>query len=103
VQEFVKAHGHRRILLQELCEASGLSRRGVEYLFLDLLGLPASVFLLQSRLHGVRRELLAAGPQHGKVKECALNWGFWHLGRFAKEYHALFGEKPSETLARQIP
>ena len=99
LREFIKEHRHRRILLHELCEASGLSRRGVEYLFLDLLGISASVFLLRSRLHGVRRELLASPPNHGLVKQAALNWGFWHLGRFASEYQALFGEKPSETLA----
>ena len=100
VREFVREHGHRRILLSELCAVSGLSRRGLEYLFQDLLGVRVSVFLLQSRLHGVRRELLAAPPAHGQVKECALNWGFWHLGRFASEYHALFGERPSDTLGR---
>lgn len=101
LREFFEEHRHRRILLHELCKASGLSRRGLEYLFLDLLGINASVFLLRSRLHGVRRELLATPPEHGLVKQAALNWGFWHLGRFASEYHALFGEKPSETLARR--
>ena len=100
VREFVREHAHRRILLRELCAVSGLSRRGLEYLFQDLLGVRVSLFLLQSRLHGVRRELLAAPAAHGQVKECALNWGFWHLGRFASEYHDLFGEKPSDTLAR---
>jgi AraC family ethanolamine operon transcriptional activator len=101
VREFVREHAHRRILLRELCAVSGLSRRGLEYLFQDLLGISVSAFLLQSRLHGVRRELLAALPCHGLVKQSALNWGFWHLGRFAREYHDLFGEKPSETLARR--
>jgi AraC family transcriptional regulator, ethanolamine operon transcriptional activator len=34
------------------------------------------------------------------VKKIALDSGFWHLGHFAKDYHALFGENPSETLRR---
>ncbi|HSP44348.1 MAG TPA: helix-turn-helix domain-containing protein [Luteolibacter sp.] len=101
VREFIRENSHRRIALQELCSVSGLSRRGLEYLFLDLLGVRASAFLHQSRLHGVRRELLAAEPRHGLVKQHAMNWGFWHLGRFAVEYRALFGESPSATLARR--
>ena len=34
------------------------------------------------------------------VKGAALDYGFWHLGRFAHEYQNLFGEQPSETLSR---
>ncbi len=100
VRDYIRDHSQRRILLPELCAVSGLSRRGLEYLFVDLLGVRAQAFLLQLRLRGVRRELLAAGPQPRLVKECAMNWGFWHLGRFAMDYQALFGEKPSTTLAR---
>lgn len=101
VRDFIRENSHRRIRLTELCAVSGLSRRGLEYLFVDLLGVRASAFLYQSRLHGVRRELLAAEPRHGLVKQHALNWGFWHLGRFAAEYRGLFGENPSTTLARR--
>jgi AraC-like DNA-binding protein len=100
VRDYIRENGRRPILLRELCEVSGLSRRGLEYLFRDLLGVRVSAFLVQSRLRGVRSELLAAEPRHGSVKRCALNWGFWHLGRFAGEYRALFGESPGETLAR---
>ena len=34
------------------------------------------------------------------VKSVALTHGFWHLGQFAHDYRATFGEMPSETLAR---
>lgn len=52
------------------------------------------------RLHGARRELIAARPHRVKVTRVALSWGFEHLGRFARDYRALFGESPSQTLAR---
>jgi transcriptional regulator GlxA family with amidase domain len=47
----------------------------------------------------VRRALRGAQPGKHLVKTIALGHGFWHLGRFAQDYRALFGETPSETLA----
>jgi AraC-like DNA-binding protein len=34
------------------------------------------------------------------VTAVALRWGFGHLGQFAADYRARFGELPSETLRR---
>ena len=45
----------------------------------------------------VRGELLAARPGT-TVTDTATRWGFFHLGRFAEEYAALFYELPSQTL-----
>ncbi|MEN9974421.1 MAG: hypothetical protein RLZZ282_427 [Verrucomicrobiota bacterium] len=75
---------------------------GLEYLLVGLLDVSAGAFPLQSRLHGVRRELLITAPSHGGVKRCALNWGFWHLGRFAADYRRRFGESPKVTLFRAV-
>jgi hypothetical protein len=43
---------------------------------------------------------LAAEPDGATVKMAALETGVRHLGRFAAEYRALFGESPRETLGR---
>ena len=32
------------------------------------------------------------------VADAANEWGFWHMGQFAKDYRRMFGELPSETL-----
>jgi AraC-like DNA-binding protein len=101
VRDFIQENSHRPISLKELCAASGLSRRGLEYLFTDLLDVGIKDFLQRLRLEGVHADLLAAEPRHGEVKHHALNWGFWHLGRFAAAYRALFGENPGATLARR--
>jgi AraC family ethanolamine operon transcriptional activator len=45
----------------------------------------------------VRQQLLADAPS---VKVAALTYGFWPLSDFFGSYRALFGELPSETLAR---
>ncbi len=99
-RDFASDHLHEPIHLADLCAALNLSRRGVEMLFRDSLGIGPNAFLRHQRLHGARRALKAAPPVTGVVKQTALAWGFWHLGHFAREYRELFGESPSETLTR---
>lgn len=99
-RDYVSDHLHEPIHLADLCAALGLSRRGVEVLFHDSLGIGPTAFLRHQRLHGVRRALRAAPPAPGAVKESALEWGFWHMGHFSQEYRTFFGESPSQTLAR---
>jgi AraC family ethanolamine operon transcriptional activator len=74
-----------------------MSRRGVEYLCKEVFGIGIHAFMRCQRLHGARRTILASHPEPGLVKRTALEWGFWHLGRFSADYRSLFGEFPSET------
>ena len=99
-RDFIADHLHQPLCLDDLCTALHFSRRGVENLFHDLLGVNPLTYLRHQRLHGVRRALMAAEPASGVVKEKALDWGFRHLGRFASDYYEFFGEFPNETLAR---
>ena len=99
-RDYLAAHTHEPIYLEDLCANLGLTSRGVENLFQDLLGISPMTYLRHQRLHGVRRDLLQAEPTSGAVKFAALNWGFLHHGHFARDYRSLFGEKPVETLAR---
>ena len=52
-------------------------------------------FLL-SLLTGARRTLIATLPNL-TIADAATEWGFLHHGRFAEDYHRLFGELPSQT------
>lgn len=99
-REYVAGFLHEPIQLEDLCGSVGLSRRGVEMLFQDSLGIGPVAFIRHQRLHGARRALLSSSPAPGVVKKIALDWGFWHLGRFSITYRALFGESPNMTLTR---
>ena len=49
-------------------------------------------------LEAARRELMSAERDQTTVTVVALQYGFYHLGRFAGTYRETFGELPSETL-----
>lgn len=97
-RDFIKESAHEPIQLEDVCNALGMSPRGVEVLFRNSLGIGPNAFIRHQRLHGVRRALLAADSEAGVVKELALQWGFWHMGHFSKNYRTLFGECPTSTL-----
>jgi AraC-like DNA-binding protein len=97
-RNYLAEHMNAPVQLADLCGELGMSRRGVEMLFRDTLGIGPMTYLRHQRLHGVRRALLASSPMPGLVKKTALEWGFWHMGHFTSEYICLFGESPSATL-----
>ncbi len=100
VRDFVHDHLAENVNVSDLCVSSGLSERGLENLFKDLLGVTPSVFLRHQRLHRARQLLLGAEPDVGMVKAAAYASGFLHQGRFAHYYCGLFGEMPAQTLSR---
>jgi AraC-like DNA-binding protein len=101
IRDHIASNRTTPIRLDDLCAAGGMSRRGLEYLFKDCLGIGVNAFVRCQRLHGARREIRISDPEPGRVKRIALDWGFWHLGRFAAEYRRMFGENPGDTLKRK--
>jgi len=87
--------------VKDMCVAAGVSERTLEYAFRDVMGLSPVAFLIRLRLHRARQALLAADPETTTVTAVAVHWGFGHLGEFARDYKACFGELPSETLMQR--
>ncbi|WP_248798313.1 helix-turn-helix domain-containing protein [Pseudomonas sp. MWU13-2105] len=86
--------------LLELAQFAGVSLRQLQHTFKAYTGMTPSHWLRLRRLNSARHELLGRNAQDKTVAEVAMNWSFWHLGRFSNSYRALFGELPSETLKR---
>jgi len=86
----------------DLCRATGVSERTLEYAFKEVMGLTPVNYLMRLRLHRVRQALLAATQGSSTVSAAALKWGFWHFGEFSRAYKECFGELPSDTL-RRVP
>ncbi|WP_219701764.1 helix-turn-helix domain-containing protein [Marinomonas lutimaris] len=96
-RQFLDYHLDEPVTVTQLCEITNVSRRTLQYSFESILGVSPIQYLRISRLNGVRRSLVQA--QHGQaVSDIAVQWGFWHLSQFSKDYKQLFGETPSKTL-----
>ena len=83
--------------LGDLARFAGVSSRSLQTAFQRDLGVSPMAYLRQVRLERARQDLLLG---RGPVSEVAYHWGFSNLGRFATQYRARFGERPSETTAR---
>ncbi len=84
--------------VRELYQVAGVSKRTLEYAFLEHFGVSPKAYLQAYRLNGVRKGLRELDPKTIKIADIANHWGFWHMGHFANDYRTLFGELPSETL-----
>ena len=85
--------------IPELCAHLGCSRRALQYAFQSVLGVNPVAYFRSLRLTAVRRALLHP-DRSTTVRVAAVTFGFWHLPRLAHEYAKMFGELPSQTLAR---
>jgi AraC-like DNA-binding protein len=102
-EEYLCANPVRPVYSDELCTALGVSHTLLHQAFVLTFGISPHRYLKMRRLSMVRAALLScSGPWHS-VKAAALSHGFWHLGQFARDYRAMYGELPSETLARVRP
>ena len=86
--------------VRRLAEEAGVSERTLQYAFRDHAGMTPKAYIMAERLNRVRRELQRAGNRQ-RIGDIALRWGFWHMGQFAADYRAQFGELPSETVRRR--
>jgi AraC family ethanolamine operon transcriptional activator len=94
---------HDNVDLTELSQAAGVSKRTLQAIFQEQLGLSPHQFIIIRRLHAIHAALRVAIPGDTVSGICA-RFGVWDFGRFAHAYHMRFGSTPSAVLAnRQTP
>ena len=89
----------RPLTVIDLCRELKVSRATLQRSFEQAYGIPPLAYMRMHRLNAARRALVAARGTAATVTSVAMNWGFFHLARFASDYRAQFGELPSATLA----
>ena len=95
--EYMHQHVKENPSISEICKQIGCSWRLLDYAFTDYFGVTPIAYLKLMRLDGLRRSLRKADAD-STITDAALNWGFTHFGKLAKDYRLQFGELPSETL-----
>lgn len=99
-EDYALACAGDRLFVTELCRATGVSERSLQYAFKETMGTTPTSYLTRVRLHRVRKALQAATRTSTTISAEALNMGFWHFGEFSRAYRDCFGEPPSATRRR---
>ena len=81
----------------QICENTKIPERTVRRLISKKYGLSPKVYLNRLRLNEVRRNL-KSNAKNLNVVQSAMEYNFWHMGQFSRDYKNLFGELPSKTI-----
>ena len=101
-RRIVEEHPGEPLYIPEICNTIGVSASTLRVCCQEHLGMAPKRYLLLRRMGLARRALFEGTPDTTSVTAIGTRYGFWELGRFAVEYHSLFGEFPSATLHRQF-
>jgi transcriptional regulator GlxA family with amidase domain len=97
--DYLRAHLDAGLTLTDMEAFSGLSARSLQLAFKKQLGCSPMQWLTVQKLHAIRAKLANADTSES-VTSLAVAY-FPNLGDFARYYHRLFGELPSQTRARK--
>jgi AraC-like DNA-binding protein len=100
VERFIEQHARDSIALEDLTSVAGVSTRALQMGFRRFRNTTPMGYLRAVRLELARTELIRGGQRALSVAAVANALEFAHLGRFARDYKARFGEPPSRTLRR---
>ena len=93
-------HVGEPVSLDELAATTGVSLRTLNSAFREQFGISPKRYLRLRTLNQAHRDLQTADRNTTRVTDVATRLGIWEFGRFSHDYHALFGELPSQTLHR---
>ena len=102
------AHAEQKMLtnlekpltLKQLAQDLESSSSALLYGFQDLFGISPMRYLKVRRLNAVRQRLKASEPESCTIAVLAGQFGFYSPCHFTRDYKAMFGELPSETLQK---
>ena len=96
-EEYFHCHIHRKISIDEMASAAGVSSRTLFFAFKQFRSVSPVKYFNDIRLRKFRDSLMVSSP-NVTIKEIAGEFGYTQLGRLSVEYKKKFGESPSETL-----
>ena len=100
VVDAVEADPTRDLTLTDMARIAAVSVRTLQELYRRHLDTTPTEHLRRTRLARAHQQLRTSDPTETTVSAVARQWGFVHIGRFARAYRARYGEPPSATLRR---
>lgn len=100
---YILDHLAETISLDTLTQAARTSRRTLFRAFTEILNETPQNYVRRLRLHRIRHDLANDQERACTIALIANQWGISELGRMSRRYRDLFGEFPSDTLAKQRP
>lgn len=88
------------ISLEYMLKITYTSQRSLYMLFDKYLKCSPKQYVKNRKLLKIN-EIIKSGSLVRNISELAIEYGFYNVGRFAKEYKDKFGELPSETLKKR--
>lgn len=98
-EEYMRANLDRPVAISEVAAAIGISQRSLQLAFQEVRDASPRKVLAMMRLAVVHERLKADDSDSG-VTNIALEFGVANIGRFARSYQEMYGEKPSLTRRR---
>lgn len=95
---YIEEHKGEPMLIQDLCGATQVSERTLRSIFQEHFGVGPMRLLKVRQLREIRSALMAADAAEYTVTKIAARFGVWDYSLFARNYKALYGETPLETL-----
>jgi AraC-like DNA-binding protein len=97
-EAYMREHIDSPLTLGALSQVTRMRSRSLINAFEAITGYSPMDYLKRLRLSGVYTTLRRADRSETRIIDVAMDWGFWHMGHFTKDYRAMFGHTPSETL-----
>lgn len=98
-EEYMRANLDEPVTVAEIAAATGISARSLQLAFREVRSAAPREILAMMRLNLVHEKLKSDKSEAG-VTQIALECGVANIGRFARSYHEVYGEKPSTTRRR---
>ncbi len=98
---FIHENLDQPLSIDMIADAAWTSLRTLNRAFQTVLGETPYSYVLKLRLHRIRHRLVSDAELAHTIKWVANRLGVHEMGRFAGWYRDLFGELPSQTLARR--
>lgn len=95
---FIEERRGEPLLIQDLCKAVQVSERTLRTIFQEHFGVGPMRLLKTRQLREIRCALMSPEASDHTVTKIAARFGVWDYSLFARNYKALYGETPLETL-----